>query len=280
MIPRANITAWRRAAPWGDNAQVEQDLVLSRAIVELFSRPALAEKAAFRGGTALHKLFFEPPGRYSEDIDLVQRTGEPIGPLVDEIRAALDPWLGSPKWKAGQGRFTLYYRFETTFTPVVQMRVKVEINTREHFALQGFASRQLTIENPWFTGEARVVSYTLPELLGTKLRALYQRKKGRDLFDLWLALDHADFDSTLLVEAFEQYMNFGGTPATRAQFEANMAAKLADASFLTDVHPSLRTGLVYEPAEAWSRVHAAVITRLPGEPWKGDPEASTKLKPD
>lgn len=115
MIPRANITAWRKAAPWPDNTQVEQDLVLSRALVELFRRPAFAEGAVFRGGTALHKLFFDPPGRYSEDIDLVQRTAGPIGPLVNEIRAALDPWLGKPKRKAGQGRFALYYRFETTF---------------------------------------------------------------------------------------------------------------------------------------------------------------------
>jgi len=206
VIPRASITAWRKAAPWGDNTQVEQDLVLSRALVELFSRPALPENAVFRGGTALHKLFFDPPGRYSEDIDLVQRTAGPIGPLVDEIRTALDPWLGKPRWKAGQGRFTLYYRFDTTFTPVVQMRMKIEINTREHFAVHGFTSRTVVVENPWFSGQADVATYTLPELLGTKLRALYQRKKGRDLFDLALALEHADFDPVPLVEAFEQYM--------------------------------------------------------------------------
>ena len=33
MIPRAYITAWRATAPWGDEAQVEQDLVLSRVLV-------------------------------------------------------------------------------------------------------------------------------------------------------------------------------------------------------------------------------------------------------
>jgi hypothetical protein len=58
VIPSASITAWRKAAPWGDNTQIEQDLVLSRALVELFSRPVFAKNAVFRGGTALHKLFF------------------------------------------------------------------------------------------------------------------------------------------------------------------------------------------------------------------------------
>ena len=73
---------------------------------------------------------------------MVQRTAGPIGPLIDEIRATLDPWLSTPKWKAGEGRFTLYYRFDTTFTPVVQMRVKSEINTREHFTVHGYDTQR------------------------------------------------------------------------------------------------------------------------------------------
>ena len=72
MIPRAHVTAWRASAPWPTDAQIEQDLVLSRALVEMFSRLAVAETVAFRGGSALHKLFLKQPGRYSEDIDLVQ----------------------------------------------------------------------------------------------------------------------------------------------------------------------------------------------------------------
>jgi hypothetical protein len=44
LIPRANITAWRKVAPWPSDAHVEQDLVLSRALVELFSRPVVAER--------------------------------------------------------------------------------------------------------------------------------------------------------------------------------------------------------------------------------------------
>lgn len=98
-------------------------------------------------------------------------------------------------------------------------------------------------------------------------------EKGRDLFDLALALEHADFDPGLLVEAFEQYMSFGGTPLTRAQLEANMAAKITDRPFLEDVPALLRTGLTYDPAEVWRRVHAAIVTRLPGEPWKGDADS-------
>ena len=243
--------------------------MLSRALVELFRRPAVAEHLAFRGGTALHKLYFAPPGRYSEDIDLVQTAAGPIGPLADEIRQALGSWLGAPRWSVGEGRFTLAYRFETTFAPIVPMRLKIEINTREHFAVDGFVTRALAVDNPWFSGRADVLTYTLSELLGTKLRALYQRKKGRDLFDLALALDHPDFVPDRVVAAFARYVGFGGTPVTRAQVEANMVAKVTDPWFLGDVAPLLRTGIAYEPSDAWRRVHAAIVTRLPGAAWKG-----------
>lgn len=269
MIPRANITAWRLLAPWSDNSQIEQDLALSRALVAMYQHPVVADQAVFRGGTALHKLFFEPAGRYSEDIDLVQRDAGPIGGLIDGIREALDPWLGEPKWKQGKGRFTLYYRFHTTFAPVTQMRLKVEINTREHFAVMGERQLPYAVANPWFSGQSDIHTYSLPELLGTKMRALYQRKKGRDLFDLWLALTQKAVELDEIVHCFTEYMRFGDTGASRAQFEANMTAKLEDAIFVNDVRPLLRPGIQYDVEEAWALVHESLVVRLPGAPWKG-----------
>lgn len=178
MIPRANITAWRTHAPWPSNEQVEQDLVLSRVLVALYNNSKIAGQVVFRGGTALHKLFFSTPGRYSEDIDLVQRDAGPIGALVDEIHDTFEAWLGSPKWKQGKGRFTLYYRFETLYAPISKMRLKIEINTREHFSVLGIDKQAFSVDNPWFTGSAYLHVYKLDELLGSKMRALYQRKKG------------------------------------------------------------------------------------------------------
>jgi hypothetical protein len=94
VIPTAFLQAWSMKAPWPDLRQVEQDLIICRALCELFNAPTLAGKIAFRGGTAIHKLLFKQPLRYSEDIDLVQAHPEPIGGTVDAIRAALS-WLGT-----------------------------------------------------------------------------------------------------------------------------------------------------------------------------------------
>lgn len=104
MIPTANILDWRSKAPWISDAQIEQDLILSRIIIEIFSNPLLSSALAFRGGTALQKIFFKTPMRYSEDIDLVQTSTGKIKPIMQALHDVLDPWLGNPKTEINFGR--------------------------------------------------------------------------------------------------------------------------------------------------------------------------------
>jgi predicted nucleotidyltransferase component of viral defense system len=92
MIPRDVLAEWREEAAWARDANVEQDLVISRAIVEIFRDPELGQALAFRGGTALHKVHIRPAARYSEDIDLVQATAGRAGPGS----GAPEPSMGAP----------------------------------------------------------------------------------------------------------------------------------------------------------------------------------------
>lgn len=239
MIPRDYITAWRAEAPWVENAQVEQDLVVSKALVDIFSHPLLHDGLAFRGGTALYKLHLKPAARYSEDIDLVQVRAEPAGAVMDALREVLNPWLGVPRYKQSTGRVTFTYRFESEDVPPVPLRLKVEINTREHFAVHGFTDESFTVSSRWFSGTCDVRTYELNELLGTKLRALYQRRKGRDLFDLAVGLEHPGADPESIVACFEAYMDHGGHRVGRARFEENLAEKLEDRNFAADIGPLL-----------------------------------------
>ncbi len=268
MIPRAHVTAWRAVAPWPLDAQVEQDLLLSRALVELFGRPRIAQALVFRGGTALHKLVLSRPGRYSEDIDLVQFAAGPIGPIMDDVRAALDPWLGPPGRKQTPEGATLVYRFESTSLPVQPMRLKIEINTREHGSHAPTRVQRFAVDSPWFEGVASIVTYSNEELLGTKLRALYQRKKGRDLFDLWQALSSLRLDDSSIVDMFDRYVRGEGNRITRAQFERNLAQKEGMPDFLGDILPLLPSGAGYDPQAAVQLVQERLIARLPGKPWR------------
>ncbi len=269
MIPQANITAWRAEAPWPEDAQVEQDLVLSRAVVELFSNSDLAGQIALRGGAALNKIFIHPASRYSEDIDLVQTQAGPIGPLLDAIRDKLDSWLGKPSRARAEGGVSLVYRFESEIVPVRPLRLKIEINTREHFTVLGLQHRQVLASNPWFKGNADVTTFVLDELLATKLRALYQRRKGRDLFDLWLCIGQGKASPDKIVACFLEYMKHEGHSVSRAEFERNLHEKQSDPAFLNDITPLLGTSVQYNAVDAMELVRRTLIEKLPGASWRG-----------
>lgn len=268
MIPQEDIVAWRQIAPWTDDALVEQDLVLTRALVEIFGDRTLAEALALRGGTALHKLFLSPAHRYSEDIDLVQVEAGPIGNIIDRLRARLDAWLGEPARDRAEGTVTLLYRFESEILPTRRLRLKVEINTREHFAVFGHIMRPLAVRSRWFEAHARIRTYPLDELLATKLRALYQRRRGRDLFDLWDALTRGTVNPRRVVQAFQTYLERGGAHVSRAQFERNFARKAHDRVFLREVRTLLAPDVGYDAEEAVQLIRREFIERLPGEAWR------------
>ena len=217
----------------------------------------------------MHKLYFDGAGRYSEDLDLVQIEPGPIGPVLAELRQALDPWLGEPTWKQGPSSAKLLYRFKTTGQPVRAMRVKVEINTREHFSVDGLVHVRFGVNSPWYSAEAPVTTFTLDELLATKMRALYQRRKGRDLYDLWLGLTTLGPDEAHIVECLGEYLAHDKTRISRAEFEENMVGKLASRDFRADVIPLLRDAAGYNVDAAAALVHDRLIARLVGDPWKG-----------
>ena len=150
------------------------------------------------------------------------------------------------------------------------MRLKVEINTREHFAVYGFKRVTFAVSSRWFDNSCEIFTYELDELLGTKLRALYQRKKGRDLFDLATAMTDAGVNSNRIVEAFSEYMAHEGQRATRAQFERNIDAKLHDPQFAADISPLLSEGYAWNLEEAAERVSTGLVQLLSGDPWKGE----------
>jgi hypothetical protein len=129
MIPIMNIVGWSRVVPWVDLRQVEQDLIISRAIVELFSDPFLNGELRFRGGTALHKLHFPVPMRYSEDIDLVRTTSGPVGPILARVREVLEPWLGHAAFERSPVAPKLLFR-----VPAVEGEGLTEQTAREIFA--------------------------------------------------------------------------------------------------------------------------------------------------
>ena len=175
MIPRADIIEWRSAGhPWQSDAMVEQDLIISRALAELFSDAEISGQLVFRGGTALHKLFFDGPKRYSEDIDLVQRKAGPIGPVFNRVRELLEGWMGVPQRKQGPGLATMTFRLQSEDAPPQPLRVKVEINTREHFQALPIQMKPFSVTCRWFSGTSAAAAHAAASA-ASPIRPISQR---------------------------------------------------------------------------------------------------------
>ena len=234
MIPRAAITEWSNRAPWPIVDQVEQDLVLSRLIVEIANHPMLGEELVFWGGSCLHEVVLPEPLRHSEDLDYVRSTHGPIGPILDAIREVADG-LGMDV-NTDVGSFPKARLRSHHESGAGALRVKVEINTHETSPARPHHRAPYRVDSSWWSGSADVLTFEPEELVATKLRALFQRKKGGDLFDLWVALAVLGLDPTEIVACFDPYRPEGCT-AERAR--QGLEEHLADGDFRDDILPLL-----------------------------------------
>lgn len=239
MIPRLFIEQWQQNAPWQNLDMVEQDLIINRALVSLYQNQKIKESLIFRGGTALNKIYLKPSARYSEDLDFVQTKAQPIGETIDAIRVALN-WLGEPNRLLTERSAKLVYKY--TSVNGLPMKLKIEINTTEHFQVMDINNVAFGFESQWFSGESIVAVNQLEELMATKIRALYQRRKGRDLFDLWMVFskDLANIDETLKI--FKKYCDHGGLKISKDLFLKNLELKRLNKDFQLDMNILLPQG--------------------------------------
>ena len=266
MIPVRYITEWSEKAPWVVNKFIEQDLIICRALCSIYQDAFLAEHLAFRGGTALGKLYLHPQPRYSEDIDLVQVNAEPIKETIDHLRDALS-WLGEPVVKQKKHNNTLVFKTQPADANAGEIHLKVEINCKEHFSVFPMVRVPFKVGCSWFAASCEVLTYELAELTGTKLRAVYQRRKGRDLFDLWKILTLVpELDKQKVMKAYERYLSFTASHLpTYKEFVLNIEEKLQDEEFLADTDLILGPEVEYDAHEAWKMVHDALVERLSTE---------------
>lgn len=263
MIPKPYIAKWQNQAPWKSFEQVEQDLIISRTLVEIFSDDFLKENLAFRGGTALHKLYLHPAPRYSEDIDLVQIKAGPIKPIMKRLGEVITFFEEARRTKIGGHGAKAFYRFTSEYDEI-RMRLKLEINCKEHFNVLDWVEFPFEVESEWFLGKANVRTYNINELLGTKLRALYQRSKGRDLFDLDYARRNMELDIEQVIKSFKKYIEFatGNRPPSQKEFLLNIDQKENNPDFTGDMEALLRPEITYDQVAAFEWLKSEIIDRV------------------
>jgi predicted nucleotidyltransferase component of viral defense system len=280
MIPltRQDILLHQNQVPWPVLYQVEQDLLLCRAMVAIFNDPFLSEQVAMRGGTVLHKVHLAPASRYSEDIDLVVVGDRPEEHIRAAIKRVLMGVLGKQKsWGWESLKLTvrniakpsrilrIIYEVPSAIEPGKILKIEVEANVSERqpflpivkfpFSVM-FQGQQLTADIP---------SFDIHEMLGTKMRALFQRKKGRDLFDLYWALTKNSTEKVNnlnVIRCFKHYLNEENTAVSRQEFLDSLNKRLQDSGFCSDMFPLIRTGLLYDVKKAGAYVRDELIMAL------------------
>ena len=221
----------------------------------------MREGLVFRGGTALNKLFLNPASRYSEDLDFVFRKSVPIGPTLDAIRSRLDPLLGSPKRQVTHYGAKIIYRYLSENN--VPMKLKIEINTTEKFGILEPLYKTFAIESEWYSGSCTITTHKLEELMATKLRALYQRRKGRDLFDIAHVFGNNLANIQLTISIFNKYIERDGITISGADFYKNLQGNLLHEGFRHDMRVLLPEPTEWDFDEAFEFVLNTIVTKIP-----------------
>ena len=265
MIPRAYITEWQARVPWPQSFQIEQDLILSRLMIEIANDGLLGKELVMRGGTCLHKLHLTQPFRYSEDLDYVRRTHSGIKPFLDALEE-IAAGIGLERHAVEQSGEMVHMVLDAEPTvPPGRIRIRIEANVTETKPYRDPIKVPLQVESGWWHGEAEIATFVLDELMATKLRALYQRSKGRDLFDLWLVLTEHSVDDEEVVTGLRHYME--GKAFIYSSFARNLQEKLEDEGFRNDLD-ELVTALPegYNVEAAADLVMERLGARLKGAP--------------
>ena len=202
-------------------------------MVEIAGNELLGGELVMRGGTCLHKLHLPRPYRYSEDLDYVRRTTGPIGPYLDQLREVADD-VGLSVSQVQSARQMVHMILDAEATdPHGRIRIKIETNIAETTPFKTPITIHHAVASRWWNGAAPVSTFVLEEMMSTKLRALYQRRKGRDLFDLWLVLTGDEATPAEIAGGLEHYMQ--ENVFTYPQLKLNLLGKLADADFRADL---------------------------------------------
>lgn len=251
IITRPKLTVWAEKIGASGLPQAEHDYRLVLALKGLSEHPELSRELAFKGGTALNKLYYGESNRLSVDLDfnavgppgLVMKRGAPLRKLVEGVLREQDPEYRL-SYKYSEGQTTIAARYAPLMGPATQP-IKVEVSVVESVPVLGLIGKAL--DGP--EGPIEVRTYALEELLAGKARALYDRRKGRDIYDLDRARGFT-IDERALRKLVYYYFFASGKIFSWSLFRQNLEAKAADRRFGEDMRPFLRPTIDFDACAA------------------------------
>ena len=141
-------------------------------------------------------------------------------------------------------------------------KLKVEVNTREPFHVNPIQKIPFSFDSEWWSGQTNLSTFCIEELMGTKIRALYQRRKGRDLFDAWYVFSKGLADLEKVMYIFHAYNEYNGTKITKKLFIQNMKEKQHNTDFRQDISALLPLDTEYKFDTAFDYVMRQVLPHI------------------
>lgn len=272
MIPEGLRTYWSNKTGWLTDLQVEQDLWLHLLLVGVYSRSEFVDELIFWGGTALHVLYLTDEDgrrmRYSEDLDFLRRSSGGIGPVLTPLGRMIKDGGMDYSYETRTAYPKVWARIPTSLREV-PIKVKFEFNTRERDLALGSEVHEFAVEIPdelavpnWPGGVVSIRTPRLDEQAAFKVRALWERNKGRDLFDLWAALTQSGANPEIVTSVFnDHYRKSGFDPAKLLE---NLHGRLEAGNFESDLKPFVRSWppYGYAPDVAVGLVRDEIVSRL------------------
>lgn len=254
MIPRPVLAAWRARSPWPNDLQVEQDLLLSALAIGVANHPRTGGHLVWRGGTCLHKLHLDVARRYSEDLDYILHGQADHGDIARALAEVAESFgLEAGRRQVTSSRVNVWAT--TTATTGGTITVKFEVNCADAEPLLELARIPHEVVTRWWNGSADVLTFDPCELVATKFRALAQRRKGRDLSDLWLARRELDLDEARLAAAADHYLKHESI--SPAQLRLQLAGHARDREFRNDL--DVLAAIPYEEFDASVEIHRLIL---------------------
>jgi predicted nucleotidyltransferase component of viral defense system len=244
-----------------DLALAELDYRLTQTLDAIYGDPFLRERLYLKGGTALNKLFLPAANRLSVDLDF-NAVGPKAQVLAERTQLANQIITLLAGQDAGYALAHDYRRYEQStiradFAPVSggpRQHLRLEISFIERVPILGREERLLA--SPDGAKTTLISTYRVEELTATKLRALYGRRKGRDIYDL-AQIGAFDLDERTLRKLTLYYFYHSKMIFHYPAFRANVEEKLRRRGFADDVRGLIRTDQQFD----WQQACQAVLDR-------------------
>ena len=189
---------------------IEKDYVITWLLLEIADSP-LAKLLAFKGGTALKKIYFSDY-RFSEDLDFTVTGESPDDEILKlltqisltlETEVAITARINENKTDRGSSTLTVYLDFVGPLQGALGSRdIKMDFTLKEELVLPLNSRDILALFSDCDSLHRPLNVYSLEEILTEKLCALIGRTEPRDLYDAHFLLGLGNLDYQSIPHAF------------------------------------------------------------------------------